>query len=122
MNLNNPYTFAATTSKIEISETSAINIGQPGELTFLFELLFCSKSKMRLKNRNLLQILHGWIKTERINLINRFLNDDAILEFHPSLQKTSVIICSKVNGVDKSAITNIEKNLNLILQQKYGVH
>ncbi|WP_461630867.1 hypothetical protein [Labilibaculum euxinus] len=107
---------SATTITINVYETSSINIGQPYELAYLYSRLYKFEDKMRYKNKFLLQFLHGWIRSSQIELLNRYLNDEAIHHFHPSLQKSSLIICNKVEGVDRKALSSIEESLKIRLQ------
>ena len=84
----------------------------PNKLTFLFDRIFSSDEKMRSKNKFLLIFLQSLIQTKEISLLNRFLNDDALNDFHPSLLKSSLIITQNIKGLDSSARENIQQILD----------
>ncbi len=89
-----------------------ISIGMPDKLTLLFERIFSTNEKIRNKNKFLLLFLNSLIQLKETDLINRYLNDDALRDFHPSLLKSTLLIIQPIDGVKQEYINNVQRILD----------
>lgn len=73
----------------------------------LFEYLFSSEDSLKLRNKFLFQFLAQHIETKEIDVINQFINDDAIIDLHVSLLKSTLLMIENLEGVPNGKIKQI---------------
>lgn len=93
-----------STSHIKEQTTTSSNSDR---IRVLFEYLFSTEDSLKSRNKFLFLFLAQHIETGKTDVINQFINDDAIIDLHISLLKSTLLMVENLEGVSNNKIKQI---------------
>lgn len=108
---------SATTPKESIVVSNKLKpIGPPFELVYFFRQMFDDGQSLVERNRFLMLYVDKIISSKEIPTLFKLMNDNAVMDFHPSLMKSLLLITSSIK--DQKTITELWTKIEVQMKSR----